>query len=119
MFSMGQLVPDMPVESLKGVRGRLWDYRQKSHVAVLRGGSGDPTLRQRWQEETQSRRQLWEWLNVIPLVAVDEVESTAPMLDLIDHYGRRLGTLLLKDGLTAPLFDEIEKEYLYYEARHC
>jgi hypothetical protein len=116
---IGQLVPDINVEDMNGEQHRLWDYRQKSHVILFRGPMAKSGPLKIWKEEAAQRRERLEWLHVILLAAVEEKETTEATIDLIDRYGRLHKTLSVGSQTPAQAFDEIEKEYIYYEARHC
>lgn len=119
MAQPGKLVPDCDIETLSGERGRLWDYRQKSHVIVLRGAGNQPAFLKKWKEEVQRRHPRLDWLRAIPLFAEETLHPSALTVDLIDRYGRLHKTLPVDPDSIAAVFDQIEEEYVYYESRHC
>jgi hypothetical protein len=116
---IGKLVPDILVEDMNGERRRLWDYRQKSHVILFRGHVTQAASFKSWKDEAGKRRERLEWLHAVLAIAPDEKETAEATIELIDRYGLLHKTLPIGTNSPAQIFDEIEKEYIYYEARHC
>jgi len=108
-------MPDWIVHASDGTVRRLWDYRQRSHLVLLNDPKAEASERRRWSEAIASDRKRWDWLQVSFLVADRVPQAEAPGAYLIDRYGR----LLAHYAPGQWTFDDIEREFLYHEARHC
>lgn len=104
------LIPDIHVTALSGERFHLWDFRQKVHLLLLVGdaaGGAAATLAE--------KQKIIDWLNLKVIACAPPPPDFGPGAHLIDRYGRYI-TLFPID---ATLGDRVEKELVYYEARHC
>jgi len=115
MLELRQLVPNWTVEDLSGRAYQLWDFRQKSHLVLIYIPEAAPPTQDHWARAILLDRKQWDWLNVTMLLLRRGPEEMKPGVYLIDRYGLLL-SFLAPDGWT---FDAIEREFLYYEARHC
>ncbi len=111
----GKLIPNWVVKDHAGGQHTLWDYRQKSHVVLLYDPQSNVLTRDRWLTAIEADKKQWDWLNVKILVITDGPKELAPGAYAIDRYG------LFLNGypISSWSFDDLEKEFLYYEARHC
>ena len=69
----------------------------------------------RWQAAIEADRKQWTWLNVTILIVSKAPKDLAPGVYAIDRYGIFLNAY----PLTSWNFDDLEKEFLCYEANHC
>jgi hypothetical protein len=111
----GKRVPDWTVKDHEGKKHVLWDYRQKSHLALVYDpGSGKDTVR-RWLAAIEADRKQWDWLNVKVLILKEAPKGLPPGVHAIDRYGLYVSAFPLDRWN----FDDLEREFIYYEARHC
>ena len=111
----GKRIPDWEVKDSEGTMHRLWDYRQKSHLLLINEPDSDPQTRQRWLSAIEADRKQWDWLNVRVLVVAGPPQGLPPGAHAIDRYGLFINTFPSAHWQ----FDDLEREFLYYEARHC
>lgn len=110
MLKKNDLLPDIEIDDLSGRKHRLWDYRQKTHLLLLFGEGAS-----RVEAALAEKKKLMEWLGVRVIAfgaAPDGFEAGA---FAVDRYGRFIDRFPFGDDLA----DRVEKEFLYYEARHC
>jgi hypothetical protein len=110
MHLKNELLPDIEITDVDGQKHRLWDYRQKTHLVLLFGDGAAASA-----AGLTAKRKVLDWLGIRviacgPPPAGFEVGATG-----VDRYGRFLDHWPFGDDL----IDRIEKEFLYYEARHC
>jgi hypothetical protein len=111
----GELIPNWVVQDHEGKSHSLWDFRQKSHVALLYDpASGEETVK-RWLGAIAADQKQWDWLNVKFIVVSSAPKEMAPGIYAIDRYG----TFLNAFPTSHWNFDTLEREFLYYEACHC
>ena len=110
MFLKNELVPDVELTDLAGQRHRLWDYRQKTHLLLVLGDNAA-----RADAALGARRKTMEWLGVRVLAAATPPPGFESGAFAIDRYGRFIEAFALDDDLA----ERVEKEFLYYDARHC
>jgi hypothetical protein len=115
MFEKGKLIPNIEVMDQRGVRHALWDYRQKTHVALIVDASLSADGRAALATGAAERQKTWEWLGVRVLVAGSAPDGVADGVYAIDRYGELWDILPLGDGL----WERLEKSYMYYEACNC
>ena len=115
MLALRELVPNWTVEDQSGAAHRVWDYRQKAHLALIYDPTASSQTRERWQAAIQTDKKQWEWLQTTLLVVRKAPEEMSPGVYLIDRYGHLLSYFSLDHWN----FDILEKELIYYEARHC
>jgi hypothetical protein len=116
VFVAGELVPNLSIQDAGGVAYNLWDFRQKSHLALIYDPSSGPEALTERAAAISARQKEWDWLNVkIILVSATDPHTLNPGLHVIDRHGR----LIKSFPLTRDLLAELESELIYYEARHC
>ena len=111
----GKRVPNWVVKDHAGQKHALWDYRQKSHVALIHAPEADRQTIKRWLTAIEADRKQWDWLNVKILIAAEVPRGLAPGAYVIDRFGIFLNTFPSNHWN----FDDLEREFLYYEAYHC
>ena len=111
----GKLIPNWEIKDQEGQKRSLWDYRQKSHVVLLYDPESDAKTIARWLSAIQADKKQWDWLNVSFLIAREAPKDVAPGAYAIDRYGIFLNRY--PSGKWG--FDELEREFLSYEAKHC
>lgn len=115
MIEYGHLFPDQSVQGSDGLAHPLWDWRQKSHVVLTVDPQSDAKGREALIKEVKATAKTWDWLRVVFLWQTVSSEHTPPGVYLIDRYGRFRKMFPLK-GWT---LDDIEKEWIYHEAKFC
>jgi hypothetical protein len=110
MLQKNELVPDIEIEDLTGKKYRLWDFRQKTHVLVL-FGDGAAAAEIAFAE----KKKTMEWLGLRVIACGAPPAGFEPGATAIDRYGRVIGAW----PFDVTLADRVEKELVYYEARHC
>lgn len=110
MYTKNELLPDVTVVDLSSQTHRLWDYRQKTHLLILCGEGAA-----RADAELSAKRRLMDWLGVKVISCGNSAAGLPTGAHAIDRYGRFLGSF----EFSPELADQVEKEFLYYEARHC
>ena len=111
----GKQIPNWMVKDHRGEKQSLWDYRQKSHLVLLYDPQSQPATVKRWLAAIEADKKQWVWLNVTWLVVKEAPKGLAPGVYAIDRYGLFINTY----PVTNWGFDDLEKEFLYYEAAHC
>jgi hypothetical protein len=111
----GQLIPGWTIKDSAGQPHALWDYRQKSHVLLLWEPEASAETRRRWLSAIEADRKQWDWLNVEVLIVAEAPAQMSPGAYAIDRYG----ILLNMFPASRWKFDDLEKEFLFYEAKHC
>jgi hypothetical protein len=114
-LEQGKQIPNWVIKDHAGQKHTLWDYRQKSHVVLLYSPESRPETVERWLSAIQADRKQWEWLNVKFLVVSEGPKGLVPGAYAIDRYGIFINRYAAANWG----FDDLEKEFLYYEARHC
>lgn len=115
MFEKGKRVPNLAVKDHTGAAHDLWDFRQKSHVVLLNDPNAEKETIQRWTTALQADRKQWDWLNVRWLIVKKAPKDLLPGVYAIDRFGMFIN-VYPPDHWS---FDDLEREYLYYEAHHC
>ena len=111
----GKRAPNWALTQKEGQVRHLWDWRQRSNVILIVAPQASAAEERVWQAGIEAERKQWLWLNAEVLVI------TAPPPDLdagvyaIDRYGCWIRTW----PLDAWTFEDLQREYVYYEARHC
>jgi hypothetical protein len=111
----GKLVPNWVIKDHEGQKHTIWDYRQKSHVALIHDPGADKKTIQKWVTAIAADSKQWDWLNVKVLVVASAPKELQPGAYAIDRYGIFLNNF----PATRWGFDDLEREFLYYEAHHC
>lgn len=115
MFRRGEKLPNWKVQDSVGQAHELWNFRQKSHLVIIYDPEATPDMQKRWQEAVHMDRKQWEWLNASVLIAKQAPADVSPGVYLVDRYG----AFMTYFPLTHWNFDDAEREFIYYEARHC
>jgi hypothetical protein len=115
MLEKGKRVPDWKITDIDGNVHALWDYRQKSHLLLLFDPQASADTVLRWQKAIVADRQQWDWLQTKILIVAKAPEGMAPGAYVIDRYGMFWN--YFSPGHWT--FDDLEKDLVYYEARHC
>lgn len=111
----GKRIPNWSVQDREKEDHTLWDYRQKTHVVLVYEPEADAQTHERWTSAIRADRKQWEWLNVYFLFAKKGPSEMAPGTYLIDRFG-------MLQNYYAPgtwTFETLERDWIYYEARHC
>ncbi len=111
----GKRIPNWIVKDSAGEKHVLWDYRQKTHVALVYDPDSTADIRKRWIAAVDADRKQWDWLNVKVIVVASAPEEMTPGVYAIDRYG----IFLSQFPASRWSFDDLEREFLYYEAKHC
>ncbi len=100
---------------MDGLTHDLWDYRQKSHVLLLYDPQASAETLSRWQAAVQADQKQWDWLNAKVLIISKAPKEVSPGAYVVDRYGM-FWNYFSPDHWT---FDDLERDLVYYEARHC
>ena len=111
----GKLIPNWSIKDRDGEKHTLWDYRQKSHLVLIYDPKREKETVEHWKQAIAADRKQWDWLNVKVLLVADAPQELAPGIYTIDRYGLFISSFPLSNWN----FDDLEKEFLYYEACHC
>jgi hypothetical protein len=111
----GKQIPNWIIKDSRGEKHSLWDYRQKSHLVLLFDPDATPDLIKRWLSAIEADKKQWDWLNVKILIVAGVPEDVQPGVYAIDRYGILLNIYPANHWS----FDDLEREFLYYEASHC
>lgn len=111
----GKRIPNWTVKDSEGEKHVLWDYRQKTHLVLLYDPEASADVRKRWLSAVEADKKQWDWLNVKTLVVTSAPKDMTPGIYAIDRYGMFLSQF----PTSRWSFDDLEREFLYYEAYHC
>lgn len=112
MIEKGKLIPDAAITTLDGKTGRLWDFRQKCHLLLL---VGDRETVSRLDARLAERQKTLVWLGVQVVAPAHPLPDYPAGAYAIDRFGELLEIYPLTDSLP----DDIERDFLNYEACHC
>lgn len=115
LLKPGQRIPDWKVQDSTGRSHKLWDYRQKSHLVLLYDPEAKADTWKRWESAIHTDRKQWDWLNAKVLILKKGPKDMVPGIYLVDRYGMFMSHFPLDRWN----FDDLEREFIYYEARHC
>jgi hypothetical protein len=115
MIEKGKRAPNWKLKDIEGQSHELWDYRQKSHVLILYEPEASKPTIQHWQAAIQADQKQWDWLNTRLIIATSVPKDVVPGAYVIDRYGMFWN--YFSPGHWT--FDDLEKDLIYYEARHC
>lgn len=111
----GKRIPNWTVKDQAGQKHVLWDYRQKSHLVLIHDPESKAETIERWLSAVEADRKQWDWLHVKVLILKSAPKDLPPGVYAIDRYGMFLNTYPTSNWG----FDDLEREFLYYEAYHC
>jgi len=115
MLEKGKRIPNWQVKDLEGVAHDLWSYRQKSHLLLLFDPNASKETVKRWKSAIQADQRQWDWLQA-KIILIDKApKELAPGAYVVDRYGMFWN--YFSPGHWT--FDDLEKDLVYYEARHC
>lgn len=112
MFEKGKLMPDIALQNESGDKCRLWDFRNRNHVALFVGPESDGTD---YLADAKAHAKTWDWLGVKCLRA----EPGQPALQTGVYAVDRFGGLIAHVPYSNEIWKKLEEEFLYYEAKHC
>jgi hypothetical protein len=115
MLEKGKRIPRWKFQDLEGKAHDLWEYRQKSHVLLLYDPHASAATLHHWTQAVQTDQKQWDWLNTKVIIVKKAPKEVAPGAYVVDRYG--LFWNYFSPGHWT--FDDLEKDLLYYEARHC
>lgn len=115
MFKRGERVPNWTLQDHAGDTHALWDYRQKTHLVLIYDPTATLETSNRWRSAIELDRKQWDWLNAKILIIKKAPDEMAPGVYIVDRYG----LFMTYFSLERWSFDELEKEFVYYEAKHC
>jgi hypothetical protein len=115
ILEKGNRIPNWEIKEESGETHALWDYRQKSHLVLLFEPAATAETRQRWRAAVQADQKQWDWLNTKVFIVQQAPPEMAPGAYVIDRYGM-FWNYFSPDHWS---FDDLERDLVYYEARHC
>ncbi len=115
MLEKGKRIPNWHITDVDGNAHDVWDFRQKSHVILLYDPQADAVTVGHWQKAIKADRKQWDWLNAKILIVTDAPKEMASGAYVIDRYGM-LWNYFAPDAWT---FEDLDRDLMYYEARHC
>jgi hypothetical protein len=114
-LTKGTLVPNWSLVLSDGRTCAAWDWRQRSNLLLIVAPRSSSEERQRWQAGIEAERKQWIWLHAEVVIVTEPAEDLSEGVHAIDRYGRWIRSWPL-DQWT---FEDLQREYIYYEARHC
>ncbi len=111
----GKQAPNWKFKDQEGKTHALWDFRQKHHTILIYEPKTTVEKARQWQQAIHADRQQWDWLNVRFFILKKAPAELLPGAYVIDRYGR-LWNYFSSDHWS---FADLEKDLIYYEARHC
>jgi hypothetical protein len=115
VIEKGQRAPNWSLEDIGGQSHDLWDYRQKSHLLLLYEPEAPPAKVGRWQAAILADQKQWDWLEARVIIVKKAPKDVVPGVYVIDRYGMFWN--YFSPGHWT--FDDLERDLIYYEARHC
>jgi hypothetical protein len=112
MFEKGKLTPDMEILDAAGDTHRLWDFRNRTHVVVV--ADKDKSAVDRQLALAAEMRKTWDWLGV-RFFSAAQPSPIDPGLYAVDRFGMFIVCL----PFTADVWEKLEKEFIYHDAKHC
>jgi len=111
----GAQIPDVELVDASGRRVHTHDWRQKSNAIFLILNNASTSEVEQLSKQVQAERKQWLWLQADVLIIPRPTADLASGAWAIDRYARQIrywepGTWTLED---------LQREYIYYEARHC
>lgn len=111
MFEKGKLAPDITIVDAQGEKHQSWDFRNRGHIVfVVASDGGKEALKQ-----AEAHKTTWNWLGLRWFAAASPDIALAPGLYVIDRFG----TFVTHLTIDAEVWEKLEKEIIYHEARHC
>ena len=115
MLEKGKRVPNWSIKDHSGQSHDLWDYRQKSHILLLYEPEASKEIQAHWEKAIVADRKQWDWLNTKVIIVRQAPKEVSPGAYVVDRYGMFWN--YFSPGHWT--FDDLEKDLMYYEARHC
>jgi hypothetical protein len=111
----GKQFPNWSIKDHSGASHTIWDYRQKSHVVLIYEPEQLAERKAQWLSAIQADRRQWDWLNVTFILVKEGPKDINPGVYVIDRYGIFVNSFASNRWN----FNDLEREFIYYEARHC
>ena len=115
MIEKGKRAPNWKLKDVEGQSHDLWEYRQKSHVLLLYEPEASAVTVHRWQAAIRADQKQWDWLNARVIIVKQAPKEVVPGAYVVDRYG----TFWNYFSPAHWTFDDLERDLIYYEARHC
>ena len=115
MIEKGKRAPNWPLKDVEGKACDLEDFRQKSHVLLLYEPEASAATVGRWQAAIRADQKQWDWLNARVIIVKHAPKEVVPGAYVVDRYG----TFWNYFSPAHWTFDDLERDLIYYEARHC
>jgi hypothetical protein len=111
----GKLIPDWSLTDSSGASHKVWDFRQKSHLVLIYEPTATMETQAHWNAAVKADWKQWDWLNVAVVIVAKAPKELMPGAYAVDRYGILIGDYPAGQWT----FDQIEREFLNYEAKHC
>jgi hypothetical protein len=115
MLEKGKRIPNWEIEDVAGKSLDLWSYRQKSHLLLLYEPEASRETVHHWEKAIQADQHQWNWLDAKVIIVKKAPKEMVAGAYVIDRYGMFWN--YFSPGHWT--FDDLEKDLVYYEARHC
>jgi len=115
MIEKGERAPNWLLKDSEGQTHVLSEFRQKSHVLIVYDPEVPAATIRHWQAAIQADQKQWEWLNTRVLIVRQAPKEVVPGVYIVDRFG--LFWNYFSPGHWT--FDDLERDLIYYEARHC
>jgi hypothetical protein len=115
VLEKGKRIPNWNLKDVEGKSHDLWDYRQKAHLLLLYDPEASKDTIVRWQKAVQADQKQWDWLSAKVIIIHKAPKEVVPGAYVVDRYG------MFWDYFSPGnwTFDDLERDLVYYEARHC
>jgi len=111
----GALFPDGALTDHAGLAFKTQDYRQKSNLILIVADAATREQVPQWQKDVQAEHKQWIWLQADVKIVPNPPADFAAGVYAIDRYARFLR--YWEHGQWT--YEELQREYVYHEARHC
>jgi hypothetical protein len=115
LLEKGKRIPNWHLKDAEGNSHDVWDYRQKKHLVLLYDPDASKETIDRWQKAIAADRAQWDWLDAVVLIVAKAPPEMGPGAYVIDRYGMFWNYFSVGHWT----FDDLERDLVYYEARHC
>lgn len=110
----GAPFPNVAAQDLSGQKVQLEDFNQRSHVILTALGNSTPAETDSLRAQAKERQKIWDWLHAKVLFADTDAQILRGLY-AVDRYGRFIAMF----PINAEMWDLVEKEFIYHEAKHC
>ena len=115
MVAKGELFPAVSAMDQQGRSVDVGYFNQRSHVILISTPNALEAELAALKAEVKSRQKTWDWLHAIILFTSEPFDFLSSGAYAIDRYGRFIDFF----PITPDVWDLLEKEFIYHEARHC